>query len=171
MKSLFNIFTRLSEKLRLMIIKTFKKVLESQLKYCYLEINFKLKKYDNRYKLPLIAHVIDENEVIALQQNLIDSIRHNELEILGIVEPQLILSKEDLKRRKEIIMNTQKINGYETIKIILEKVNIENGIVKCSYSDEDIKEFKVNIVKKGDIPFQQINDLFVFKIDKSILED
>lgn len=118
---------------------------------------------------PLIAHVADMDEAIELQQNLIESIREN-FSIISIKEPTLLLSNQ-LQRRKDIINSTQTIQGSETIKVILQKIELIDGTFKYTHLNEDIKRFTINTVKTGGVPFENIKDKFVFKIDKSILED
>ena len=165
-------FKKTSNKLRLMFIKTLKKVLENQLQTYYLEFNFMTLDHLNYYKLPIICYLVDEDESINLYNNIYEQLKIS-FHLDGGCKRQKIMSKKHLKRTEEIIRNTQGIQGYKTLKLELERMKIINSKVYYEIEDknEDIKEFRINIVKTGGIPFQNIKDQFVIKIDKSILED
>lgn len=170
MKVLFNIFDIIREKLRLMCIKTLKTVLESQLRDFYFEFRFTTDDKKNIYSLPLFGKLASMDEAIDLQNNLIEAIQNKNFKIVSAKEP-IRLSQEQIDRQKQTIKATQEIHGSETIKIILKTKVQEGDTIKLSHTKEDIKEFKINTVKTGGIPFESIKDLFVFPIDKSILED
>ncbi|WP_286926207.1 hypothetical protein [Flavobacterium sp. UBA4197] len=161
MKSLSNIFTKLKEKLRLMIIKTSKRILESQLKYFYNEIYFYQDDPLLHFKFTFISHLINKNEADKLRSAILKSILNEGLIFeKGKIEEFKTSELENVKNR---IKTNQEINGVVNMRIIFQRAFYENSISSQS--------FELNILKKTDTPFKDIGDLFVFKIDKSILED
>ncbi|WP_417367101.1 hypothetical protein [Flavobacterium beibuense] len=154
-----------------MTIRTLKSALEAQLIDFYLEIKFTTSDKKNIYSLPLIAKLVNLDEAIDLQNNLIESIQNKGFKILSVYKPIRLYSQEQIDRRKQTIETTQKMQGSKPIKIILKSKEIEGKTKKLSHTTEDIKQFNINTVKTGGVPFDDIKDLFVFEIDKSILED
>lgn len=165
---LINAWKYIQEKIRLMIIRTLKNVSDSLLKYYYIEFRFFTMDNQNSYKLPMITHVVDLNEAIHLQQNIYDALRDRKFNVTDTKSPQEIF---DLNKTIEEINVSQQINGYVTIRIILDTIDIKNGITSVYHKNKkDIKEFKVNIIGKEKIPFELIKDLFVIELNKSALE-
>jgi len=161
MESIFNIFTKLTEKLRLMIIKTSKRVLESQLKYFYNEIYFYQEEPLLHFKFLFISHLIDKNEAHKLRSAILKSILNEGLIVERInTKP---FEADELENIKNKIKVEQQINGVVNMRIIFQRTLDEIEITS--------QPFKLNILKKTDTPFKDIGDLFVFTIDQSILED
>ena len=159
----------LTNKIRIMIFETLKKTEGFILSYFYIEIRFSTIDGLNNYKLPLIGHMIDFNDALLFQQTLISGLMENKFVITSIPnQPQKI---KNLEKTKSEIIASQEINDHNTIKFILEKIKLENGqYTRYVDSDLDKSEFKVNIIGNERIPFSDIKDLFVVRIDKEILE-
>ena len=152
-----------------MIIKTFKKIEKKFLKYYYIEIRFSTMDNQNNYKLPIIGHLVDFDEAILLQQNIVKGLIDKNFNITSI--PNNPKEIDNLEKTKSDILISQNINGFNTIKIILEKLKLQNGIY--SYyreSDEDNLVFNINIIGNERIPFEDIKDLFIIHLNKKVLE-
>lgn len=146
-----------------MIIKTFKKVPEKSLKSFYLEFRFINPKTENQYKLPLIIQVADKLDAIRFQGELL-GVLAKEMTIIQMKEMMSIsLNKLDFK--KEQISISQKINGFEIIKINIEEISSQNVQKVISYP------IRVNVIKKIKTPIpKDSGELFTLIIDKKVLE-
>jgi len=158
-----------TDKIRKMVIKTFKEIQEKFLKYYFIEIRFSTMDNLNNYKLPIIAHLVDYNEAVTLQQNIIQGLIDKKFNITSIPnQPKEIIN---LEKTKNEIISSQEINGFNTIKIILEKIKMENGLYSRYVEHEsDELMFKINIIGNEMRLFNEIKDLFVIHLDKNILE-
>ncbi len=149
-----------------MCLKTLKTIEERFLQYYFIEIFFLNPQTKNHYKLPLLVHVTAKDEALLIQQNIIKAIIKENLTIEAVKSVRRIYP-HNLERKKEEISTSQIINGYETINLLFERPDLES-----SDSKTDINyRVKINTIKKGEIPMRDAGNLFVFKIDKSILED
>ena len=155
--------------IRKMILKTLKKVENKFLKYFYIEIRFSTMDNLNNYRLPIIGHLVNYDEAILVQRTIINGLIDNNFNITSIPnQPNEIL---DLEKTKNEIINSQQINGFNTIKLILERKKLENGIYS-RYVDSDLDKlmFNINIIGNERTPFIEIKDLFIIYLDKKILE-
>jgi hypothetical protein len=147
-----------------MIIKTLKKTTESNLKSYYLEFYFLNPKTENNYKLPLIVKVVDKLEAMSIQGAILGALSKEGMEIRKMSSMKLIYSTR-FEKTVEEITNSQRINGFETIRLNFEETN--------STKSQNIlfQKVRVNTIKKQKTPTQNIGeDLFTLEIEKSVLQ-
>lgn len=146
-----------------MIIKTFKKIPETSLKSFYLEFRFINPKTENQYKLPLIIQVADKLDAIRFQAELL-GVLAKEMTIIQM-KKMMSVSLNKLDFIKEQISISQKINGFEIIKINIEEISSQNVQKVISYT------IRVNVIKKIKTPIPKgSGELFTLIIDKNVLE-
>jgi hypothetical protein len=118
------------------------------------------------YRLEVLAELRDEIELGCLTTQLGDQIRKR------FAEYQ-VYSKElkTLYERQRIEQNfNNKINDYVYMKFVFMKWihnefgRIINVIDRTDFPD-GVKDYRVNILKTGTLPFSMYNDIFVIEID------
>lgn len=167
-KHLKNLIIIVKNKIRTMIINTLKRVLESQLSLYYFEIWFSTVDMQNSYKLPIIGYLANDVEAGMVYRNIFYSLNDN-FNITSVKEWE---KDFDLDIKIKEIETSQQVNGWHSIRVLLERIKYENGckIISSKHLDENL-DFKVNVIGKERVPFTLIQDLFVIKINEAILKD
>lgn len=182
------LFIYFKNKLRMNVFNLLDAVHEQYAQWYYFDINIKTIDGLNEYQLPILCCMREVSHANSLMNQIqIDLIKNNNF-ILETSEITPITQQQKDARIQQL--NTQfanqsepnlKIDVYDVVvkehrkfleDLILndENRNVGNFEINTTYTHEKRIDFKLNVLQNQGVPFSQIKDLFVLKIDKSKLE-
>ena len=167
MEIIFNIFTRLIEKLKLMFIKTKKSTREDLQQSFYIEILFYTRDLFYQFKVPIIAQLKDENEALSFRHNIVKEIVEQDL-IIGDLVLRKLKNNQEIESKKRFIEGSFGDSGYITVEVALSEINYTTTPVSKTLESH---KFKANILRGEAAHLQSSEPIFGFIINKSILQD
>ncbi|WP_417367104.1 hypothetical protein [Flavobacterium beibuense] len=180
------IFCQIKSKFKMLIFTLLDAVEQQFGKWYFFELNIKTDDFKNEYTLPVLCCMREKIHAESLMNQIQKDLINNNLILLGSSITEMTVSQKNAK----INELEAKFNSNESVKLrvlLYDLVKKRNRPIETElFNEEDLNptnlnpfyeykldithSVKLNVVKNQGVPFTQIKDLFVVKIDKSNLK-